>query len=119
MVVSPVKKKDTITAPFVDCWWKKSAATKTTGTYFLKLVTMAKSAHKVAVPGHGNTRNACCILIGIGMGGAGDIIDEGDAGKLYIGSVTILSFSGAIGLYGFIVALIITSLDYYSCDWNE
>jgi hypothetical protein len=60
-----VKKKDTITAPFVDCWWKKSAATKTTGTYFLKLVTMAKSAHKVAVPGHGNTRNACCVLIGI------------------------------------------------------
>jgi V-type H+-transporting ATPase proteolipid subunit len=55
----------------------------------------------------------------MGMGGAGDIVDEGDAGKLYIGSVTILSFSGAIGLYGFIVALIITSSDYYGCDWNE
>jgi len=51
-----------------------------------------------------------------GMGGGGDIVDEGDAGKLYIGSVTILSFSGAIGLYGFIVALIITSSDYYGCD---
>ena len=42
--------------------------------------------------------------------------DEGDAAKLYIGSVTILSFSGAIGLYGFIVALIITSSNEYSCD---
>eukprot|EP00543_Licmophora_paradoxa_P012408 CAMPEP_0202474392 /NCGR_PEP_ID=MMETSP1360-20130828/92362_1 /ASSEMBLY_ACC=CAM_ASM_000848 /TAXON_ID=515479 /ORGANISM="Licmophora paradoxa, Strain CCMP2313" /LENGTH=141 /DNA_ID=CAMNT_0049101519 /DNA_START=670 /DNA_END=1092 /DNA_ORIENTATION=- len=51
-----------------------------------------------------------------GSGGGGDIVDEGDAGKLYIGSVTILSFSGAIGLYGFIVALIITSSDSYSCD---
>lgn len=49
------------------------------------------------------------------MGGGGDITDEGDAGRLYIGSVTILSFSGAIGLYGFIVALIITSSDYYAC----
>uniref|UniRef100_A0A7S1D4Y2 V-type proton ATPase proteolipid subunit n=1 Tax=Cyclophora tenuis TaxID=216820 RepID=A0A7S1D4Y2_CYCTE len=48
-------------------------------------------------------------------GGSSEIVDEGDAGKLYIGSVTILSFSGAIGLYGFIVALIITSSDYYGC----
>jgi V-type H+-transporting ATPase 16kDa proteolipid subunit len=42
--------------------------------------------------------------------------DEGDAGKLYIASVTILSFSGAIGLYGFIVALIITSSTNYQCE---
>jgi V-type H+-transporting ATPase proteolipid subunit len=56
----------------------------------------------------------------MGMGGAAsaaEVVDEGDAGKLYIGSVTILSFSGAIGLYGFIVALIITSSDYYPCDY--
>jgi V-type H+-transporting ATPase 16kDa proteolipid subunit len=52
------------------------------------------------------------------MGAAGDIVDEGDAGKLYIGSVTILSFAGAIGLYGFIIALIITSSDYYACDYS-
>ena len=51
------------------------------------------------------------------MGSGGDIVDEGDAGKLYIGSVTILSFAGAIGLYGFIVSLIITSSDYYPCDF--
>mmetsp|Transcript_4938 Transcript_4938/g.8678 ORF Transcript_4938/g.8678 Transcript_4938/m.8678 type:complete len:201 (-) Transcript_4938:184-786(-) len=58
-------------------------------------------------------------MMGMGSnGGGGEIIDEGDAGKLYIGSVTILSFSGAIGLYGFIVALIITSSDYYACDFN-
>jgi V-type H+-transporting ATPase proteolipid subunit len=54
----------------------------------------------------------------IGFGGrAGEITDEGDAGKLYIGQVTILSFSGAIGLYGFIVALIITSSSDYPCDF--
>jgi V-type H+-transporting ATPase proteolipid subunit len=46
-----------------------------------------------------------------------EVGDEGDAGKLYIGSVTILSFSGAIGLYGFIVALIITSSNDYTCDY--
>jgi V-type H+-transporting ATPase proteolipid subunit len=51
-------------------------------------------------------------------GRGGDIVDEGDAGKLYIGQVTILSFSGAIGLYGFIVALIITSSSTYPCDYN-
>ena len=51
----------------------------------------------------------------MGVSGNTDIVDEGDAGKLYIGSVTILSFSGAIGLYGFIVSLIITSSDYYAC----
>lgn len=55
-------------------------------------------------------------MMGMG-GGGGEIVDEGDAGRLYIGSVTILSFSGAIGLYGFIVALIITSSDYYPCDY--
>ena len=49
-------------------------------------------------------------------GGASTVVvDEGDAGRLYIGSVTILSFSGAIGLYGFIVALIITSSNEYQC----
>jgi len=53
----------------------------------------------------------------MGVAGSKDITDEGDAGKLYIGSVTILSFSGAIGLYGFIVALIITSSDSYACDY--
>jgi len=55
-------------------------------------------------------------MMGMG-GGGGDIVDEGDAGRLYIGSVTILSFSGAIGLYGFIIALIITSSDIYECDY--
>lgn len=53
----------------------------------------------------------------VGAAGGGEVIDEGDAGKLYIGSVTILSFSGAIGLYGFIVALIITSSNNYTCDF--
>jgi V-type H+-transporting ATPase proteolipid subunit len=53
-----------------------------------------------------------------GMRG-GDIQDEGDAAKLYIASVTILSFSGAIGLYGFIVALIITSSNDYPCDFAQ
>ena len=46
-----------------------------------------------------------------------EVVDEGDAGKLYIGSVTILSFSGAIGLYGFILSLIITSSDSYACEY--
>jgi len=54
-----------------------------------------------------------------GSGNKREITDEGDAGKLYIGSVTILSFSGAIGLYGFIVALIITSSSDYPCDFNQ
>jgi V-type H+-transporting ATPase proteolipid subunit len=44
-----------------------------------------------------------------------EVADEGDAGKLYIAGVTILSFSGAIGLYGFILALIITSSSQYMC----
>lgn len=52
-------------------------------------------------------------------GKRGEITDEGDAGRLYIGSVTILSFSGAIGLYGFIVALIITSSSDYPCDFAQ
>lgn len=52
-------------------------------------------------------------------GGGGEITDEGDAGRLYIGSVTILSFSGAIGLYGFIIALIITSSDDYQCQYGN
>jgi V-type H+-transporting ATPase proteolipid subunit len=53
-----------------------------------------------------------------GHGGVSrEVQDEGDAGKLYIGSVTILSFSGAIGLYGFIIALIITSQSSYSCSY--
>jgi F0F1-type ATP synthase membrane subunit c/vacuolar-type H+-ATPase subunit K len=43
-------------------------------------------------------------------------VDEGDAGKMYIGSVMILSFAGAIGLYGLIVALIITSSSQYYCE---
>lgn len=51
--------------------------------------------------------------------GNGEIVEEGDAGKLYIGSVTILSFAGAIGLYGFIVALIITSSDVYACEYDQ
>jgi V-type H+-transporting ATPase proteolipid subunit len=50
-------------------------------------------------------------------GSSTEVTDEGDAGKLYIGSVTILSFSGAIGLYGFIVALIITSSNDYTCEF--
>jgi hypothetical protein len=57
---------------------------------------------------------------GGGRGGISPVVvDEGDAGKLYIGQVTILSFSGAIGLYGFIVALIITSSTQYTCDYAE
>ena len=52
-----------------------------------------------------------------GMAASTEVTEEGDAGKLYIGSVTILSFSGAIGLYGFILALIITSSDYYPCEF--
>ena len=46
------------------------------------------------------------------------ILDEGDASKIYIGSITILSFSGAIGLYGFIMALIITSQSSYTCSYD-
>ena len=46
---------------------------------------------------------------------AGDDYEEGDATKLYIAGVTILSFSGALGLYGFIVALIICSTPGYQC----
>jgi V-type H+-transporting ATPase proteolipid subunit len=42
--------------------------------------------------------------------------DEGDAAKLYIAGVTILSFAGATGLYGFIVSLIIVSSSAYSCN---
>lgn len=50
-------------------------------------------------------------------GGSGaQVVDEGDAGKMYIGSVMILSFAGAIGLYGLIVALIITSSSQYYCE---
>ncbi|GMH95035.1 hypothetical protein TrVE_jg4265 [Triparma verrucosa] len=49
-------------------------------------------------------------------GGAGDDFDEGDASKLYIAGVTILSFAGALGLYGFIVALIIASTPGYYCS---
>lgn len=46
------------------------------------------------------------------------VVNEGEStGKIYIASVTILSFSGAIGLYGFIIALIITSSTTYSCDY--
>uniref|UniRef100_A0A7R9WUW0 V-type proton ATPase proteolipid subunit n=1 Tax=Craspedostauros australis TaxID=1486917 RepID=A0A7R9WUW0_9STRA len=53
-----------------------------------------------------------------GGGRGGEIVEEGDAGKLYIGQVTILSFSGAIGLYGFIVALIITSSSNAPCVYD-
>lgn len=56
------------------------------------------------------------MMAGMSGGGKGEITDEGDAGKLYIASVTILSFSGAIGLYGFIVALIICSSGVVACD---
>jgi V-type H+-transporting ATPase proteolipid subunit len=50
--------------------------------------------------------------------GANEVVDEGDAGKLYIGQVTILCFSSAIGLYGFIIALItITSSSVYPCEY--
>jgi V-type H+-transporting ATPase 16kDa proteolipid subunit len=58
-------------------------------------------------------------MMGMGGAGGGDIVDEGDAGKLYIGSVTILSFSGAIGLYGFIISLIITSSNVYPCEYSQ
>merc|ERR1712241_1636122 len=51
-----------------------------------------------------------------GLTGSSEVTEEGDAARLYIASVTILSFSGAIGLYGFIVALIITSSDQYPCE---
>jgi V-type H+-transporting ATPase proteolipid subunit len=42
--------------------------------------------------------------------------EEGDAAKLYIAGVTILSFAGALGLYGFIVSLILASSQGYSCN---
>ncbi len=54
-----------------------------------------------------------------GLVGSSEITEEGDAAKVYIGQVTILSFSGAIGLYGFIVALIITSSSNSPCDYNQ
>jgi V-type H+-transporting ATPase proteolipid subunit len=63
-----------------------------------------------------NHAKANAFAGGMGGGRSNDIVDEGDAGKLYIGQVTILSFSGAIGLYGFIVALIITSSSTYVCE---
>ena len=44
---------------------------------------------------------------------------EGDAARLYIAGVTILSFAGALGLYGFIVSLIIVSGSGYQCLYNE
>jgi V-type H+-transporting ATPase 16kDa proteolipid subunit len=75
-------------------------------------------AGEVGIKAHGyraqlnNAKN-----VGYGGTRVGEITDEGDAGKLYIGQVTILSFSGAIGLYGFIVALIITSSSDYPCDF--
>ena len=40
---------------------------------------------------------------------------EGDASKLFIASVTILSFAGACALYGLIVALIVISSSDYRC----
>ncbi|GMI50462.1 hypothetical protein ScalyP_jg9210 [Parmales sp. scaly parma] len=49
------------------------------------------------------------------FGSGDDEENEGDASKIYIASVTILSFAGAIGLYGFIVALIIVSSDTVYC----
>lgn len=64
---------------------------------------------------HAKTNRA---MAGAGSAASSEIKDEGDAAKLYIGSVTILSFSGAIGLYGFIVALIITSSNVYPCDFQ-
>ena len=67
---------------------------------------------------HANASRAMAgVSGGTSRGRNNEVIDEGDAGKLYIGSVTILSFSGAIGLYGFIIALIITSQSSYSCAY--
>ncbi len=40
---------------------------------------------------------------------------EGDASKLFIASVTIMSFAGATALYGFIMALIMIGATSYSC----
>ena len=45
--------------------------------------------------------------------------DEGDSGRIYIGYVTIMSFAGACGLYGFIVSLIILSSKPYYCNVYE
>jgi V-type H+-transporting ATPase proteolipid subunit len=74
-----------------------------------------------------NANKSRSSMASVGGGGGVDgvlgtrrkkVLDEGDAGKLYIGSVTILSFSGAIGLYGFIMALIITSQSSYTCSYD-
>jgi len=67
---------------------------------------------------------ASCIAFGVRAAGnrikkgkyGGDGY-EGDATKLYIAGVTILSFAGALGLYGFIVSLIIVSSGGYSCEY--
>lgn len=75
---------------------------------------------------HANKSRSTISNMGGGGGGVDGVLgtrrkrvaDEGDAGKLYIGSVTILSFSGAIGLYGFIMALIITSQSSYTCTYE-
>ena len=88
------------------CCLAAGGATGMAGEYGIKATGLrAELNHARAGKGMGSTVSA-----------HSEVVDEGDAGRLYIGSVTILSFSGAIGLYGFILALIITSSDQYMCE---
>ena len=67
------------------------------------------------------TTGLCCGLSGLAAGMAIGIV--GDAGvravgqqeKLFVGMILILIFAEALGLYGLIVALIL-SQNSYSCD---
>ncbi len=45
--------------------------------------------------------------------------DEGDAAKIYVSNVTILSFASAIALYAFIAALITAAHPGYYCGQSE
>ena len=73
-------------------------------------------AKSISLRGNPTTTSASSPNGSCGLASLREVVNEGDAGKLYIGVVTILSFSGAIGLYGFIIALIITSSTDYRCE---
>ena len=68
----------------------------------------------VGIRAHGN-KSKQSRAFSSDSGPSGDDYEEGDATNLYIAGVTILSFAGALGLYGFIVALIICSTPGYTC----
>ena len=54
--------------------------------------------------------NQCRGRYGRSSGGG-----EGDAAKLFVGSVTVMSFAGATALYGFIMGLIMLGATEYKC----